>query len=636
MTTLSVLIGGDDRELQAALRRAQSGLRKLGGEVRDGISSFAMWGAAAAAAGTTAAAYFVKQAMEAVDAQAKLANALNTTVASMATLERAANLDGVSTQQLETAVRKLSTTLGEAANGTGTAVESLKRLHLAARDLASLPVDQRMALINERIKEHIPLAEQAAVSADFFGERAGLAMLNLSPETIQLATDQTRLFGHALSDIDAAKVEEAGDSFSRIGYAADGLWKQMAVKLAPVITRIGDEFERAVEEAGGMEVVATRSFNKVVAAAGFVADSVDGIRRVAVITADGIIIAMAAAESAMRRVLAIQLKVAQIGIVGMFGNFKKLGEDNRQAMSEAEGVVREAWDNIQQTLEEPLPSEGFKKFVADAEVAAEAAAAVVVAGRAGAREGAPPEEDQKVDKAAEQRLERLRQQFMDEEELQFQQWEKQREDIAKFEEQKLIGEEEAQAMREESEMLHWERVAEIRQRAADKQIAIEEAKNRALQQAQSNFFSNLSGLMNTESKKVFEIGKTAAIVQAVIKTKQAVVDAWQAGMSTGGPWAPAVAAAYAGAAALNGANLINNIRSQQFGGGGGTPIAPTQGSSNVSPQGAGGGSTAGGGSSAQQTAIIQLQGEVFGRQTVIGLIDQINDALADGARLRVA
>jgi hypothetical protein len=58
-------------------------------------------------------------------------------------------------------------------------------------------------------------------------------------------------------------------------------------------------------------------------------------------------------------------------------------------------------------------------------------------------------------------------------------------------------------------------------------------------------------------------------------------------MDIGGPY---VAAAFAAAAGLAGINMMNNIRSQQFGGsGGGAPVHPTQGASNVSPVGAGGG-----------------------------------------------
>lgn len=631
MATLSVLIGGDDRELQAALRRAQSGMVKFGREMRSGVNDAAKYAAAMAAAGAAIAVHFVKESMQAIDAQAKLASALNTTVASLATVERAADLDGISLAQLQTGTRKLATVLGEAAQGTGTAVDSLKRLRLTADELARLPLDQRLALINERIREHIPLAEQAAVSADFFGERAGVAMLNLKPETLREAADQARLFGHALSEIDKTKVEQAGDSISRLGYAWEGFWKKISVKLAPVINQIGEEFQKAAKEAGGMEVVATRAFNAMVDAAGFVMDAGDGVRRVFVIAADAIVIALAGAEAAARKFLAAQIAIADVATFGLSETVKRWAEDNKRAMGEAGSVVRQAWDHIQETLMEPLPSESLKRFVADAEAAATAAAEAAVGGL-GKDKSDGKGTGGKRDDALQKRLEKLREQFASEDELSFELREKQLEAIKEFEDAKRITAEEAMILREEAEQTHWERIGDIHEKASDRAKAIEKAKNDALKKAQADFWNNTAGLMNTQSRKVFEIGKVAAIAQALIKTKQAVIDAWQAGMSVGGPWAPAVAAAYAAAAAANGANLINNIRSQQFGGGG-DARAPTQGASNVTGGGAaasdGGG---GGGGSSGPTTIINLQGDSFGREQIRDLLSRLNEERKDGGR----
>jgi len=117
-----------------------------------------------------------------------------------------------------------------------------------------------------------------------------------------------------------------------------------------------------------------------------------------------------------------------------------------------------------------------------------------------------------------------------------------------------------------------------------KQIAIDKAiadQKKAQQesefQGRMTFLQNLAGLMNTHSKRAFEVGKAAALVQAGVSGALAVMEAWRSGMQTLGPWAPAVAAAYAAAAAANALNLMNNIRKQTFGGGGGaSPVFSAQ------------------------------------------------------------
>jgi hypothetical protein len=612
MATLSVLIGGDDRELQAALRRAQSGMRKFGRELRTGVNDFAKWGAAAAAAGAAVAAFLVKQSLEAIDAQAKMAAALNTSVASMATLERAAEIDGISVAQLETGVRKLATVLGESAQGTGTAVESLKRLSLTAEELAALPLDERLALINQRIREHIPLAEQAAVSADFFGERSGVAMRNLSPETIKEAAEEARLFGTALSDVDAKQVELANDSISRISLAMDGFWKQVTVQVAPALKLIGDRFFEAAKESGGMGNIATQALSKVAAAAGFVADAVDGIRRVFTITADSLIVFVERSN---------QWNAALMGVA--------------ETSAESLGIVDFALANIEETLNRPLPSTQLDAFWERTKAASREAADEVIAQRGriagmGGQDGGGEGDD-----AVQKRLDKLRDQFRSEDELQFQHRERQLEALQEFEEKKRITDEEAKLLREEIEQAHWERIGEIHKEASDRAVALEQAKNAALRQAAQSFMANLAGLMNTESRKIFEIGKLAAIGQAAYKGSLAVMDAWEAGMSVGGPFAPAIAAAYATAAGLNAANLINNIRNQQFGGGGGTPTAPTQGGSNISPQGAGGG-TIGGGGPGGPTTIIQFSGTQNEMELIRRFAEMLNENTRDGGRLILA
>lgn len=111
----------------------------------------------------------------------------------------------------------------------------------------------------------------------------------------------------------------------------------------------------------------------------------------------------------------------------------------------------------------------------------------------------------------------------------------------------------------------------------------------------SSAFSDLLGLASGHSRKAFELAKAGAIGTAVIKGYDAAVAAWDAGMSTGGPWAPAVAAAYTAASLLKTGGLISGIKSAKYGsgsqasgGGGGTPNISTPGGGATSPSNQGG------------------------------------------------
>jgi hypothetical protein len=136
----------------------------------------------------------------------------------------------------------------------------------------------------------------------------------------------------------------------------------------------------------------------------------------------------------------------------------------------------------------------------------------------------------------------------------------------------------------------------------------------------------VTSLTNSKSRKLFEIGKTAAIAKAIIDGKAAIVGAYKFGASIGGP---PLGAAFGAAAAAATMAQIQAMNAQSFGRGDGGGGAAGAGGGDVgvvqqAPQ-----------QPENQIVSINLEGEVFGREQVRGLIGQINDALDDGYTLRV-
>ena len=83
------------------------------------------------------------------------------------------------------------------------------------------------------------------------------------------------------------------------------------------------------------------------------------------------------------------------------------------------------------------------------------------------------------------------------------------------------------------------------------------------------FLGNMSTLMASSSKSEFKIGKDFAIANALIKGGEAVVSAYAAGAKIH----PAVGVAFAASAAAATKVQIDNIKSQQFGGGGSVSVS---------------------------------------------------------------
>jgi hypothetical protein len=203
--------------------------------------------AAAAAAGVA----MIRSGLQTVDAQAKLAQSLGTTVASIQTLERAGELAGVSMSGIEQATKDLTRRLSQAAAGTGPAVDALDRLGLSANELIALPLDQRVGAINAAIENFVPAAERAAVAGQLFGEEGSIAMSRIDTATLRQATEDVLAFGVVVSEQDADQIERTNDAISRLGLIWRGLSNQLAVAAAPALEAVAEMRWRLLPAAPG-------------------------------------------------------------------------------------------------------------------------------------------------------------------------------------------------------------------------------------------------------------------------------------------------------------------------------------------------------------------------------------------------
>jgi hypothetical protein len=223
---------------------------------RAGIALAAV-GAAAAAAGVA----MVRSGLANIDAQAKLAQSMRTTVESIQTLAQAGELAGVSMGQIEQATQRLTTRLSEAAGGSGAAAGALRRLNLTAAELQALPLDQRIVAIQDALARYVPEAERAAVASDLFGDRAALAFLRIDSATLRDAARDVQDFGVAVSAADAAQVERTGDAIARLSLIWTGLVNRLTVAVAPALETIATKLADMARATGPIGQAITALFD---------------------------------------------------------------------------------------------------------------------------------------------------------------------------------------------------------------------------------------------------------------------------------------------------------------------------------------------------------------------------------------
>lgn len=215
------------REMEVANARLAGFARKAG---------IALAAVSAAAVATGVA--MVRSGLANIDAQAKMAQSMQTSVKSIQTLTWAGELAGVAMGEIEQATKKLTTRLSEAAGGSGAAIGALQRLNLTAAQLQAMPLDERIVAIQDALNKFVPEAERAAVASDLFGDRAALAFLRIDSATLRDAARDVTELGVAVSAADAAQVERTGDAIARLSLIWAGLVNRLTVAVAPALETI--------------------------------------------------------------------------------------------------------------------------------------------------------------------------------------------------------------------------------------------------------------------------------------------------------------------------------------------------------------------------------------------------------------
>ena len=524
-----VRVGADIEPLKKGFKSASDKLTEFNKKTRESVNAIGKVGAAAVAAGAALGVKLVTDSLKAIDAQAKLAKQLGTTTASISTLDRAANMSGISLKNIEAGAKNLEVVMGEAAQGTGAAVDTLERLHLTAKMLEGLTLDQKILKINEAIKTNIPVTEQAAAASDLFGKKAGFAISQLDAATIAEASRQVNGFGVALSDIDAKKIEDANDAMATIGLAITGVANQFTVELAPILTELANGFKEAAIETGGFRDEGKDAISGIATAVGFLGNAWRGFEIIIKgleVTFEGLSVASnifitrlveTLDQARQGWVLIINEmidgvnKIPGINLEKMVTGESALAESMRASVEGAKEQLAVSVGELNALMLEPLPSDLIEARLES--IRANAAAEVLI-------------ETEKQTEIS------LQEQAANE---------------ARLREAESFG-------------ARWRK--------------FNESFRKEDRQGTQQFFSDLATLTGSGNKKLFEIGKIAARANVIIDTNESAMKAYNWAAKWGGPVAGGIAA---GAAVLAGGARLSAINSTSFGGGGSAPASSAGG-----------------------------------------------------------
>lgn len=628
VSELSVRIGADTTDLTKGIDQAKTGLTGLEKKTNDTAVSLKELAAVGLAVGA-ATAIMVRNAINLADGFDDLSKKVGVSTQELSKLRYLFEMEGIAVEALEGSLSRLTKGMSDASQGTGDALKAFQALGISVvnSDGSLRSSVDVMGDVADRFSEMQDGANKTAIAISIFG-RAGAQLiptLNGGRQAIKDAGDELERFGGVVTPEAAAQAGIFNDNIYRLGEAAKGAAHQLATALLPSLIEVtqallaanevrikegfwatllgmtelgqlltGDDIEKQVLER-------FRGINKAQQQA--IAESQAGNNKMPPP-------AMGGSLEEQKKQVQDRLKVVQEALMSESQLLDKKYQDDQKTLQEALKAQAITQDEYNQAIQELRIKHQEKLWEIEAN-SPDALRAQQLA----------------------QNVLALEQSLLTEEELLIADYEKKHEMLRDF--YTVQGEitAEGKAVLEKLEEDHVKKLNNVRLKGlTDIAKFSEQIRQKDLKGAMGTLQSMTSATAGA-NKDMFNINKAATLANATMDAYAAITGAYKVGARIGGP---PVGAAFAAAAGAFQFAQLKNIAGQQFNGGsrGGGTVAPSvaastpAGATPVSDAGGGGGGT-------NQVVTINLTGEIFGREQVRGLISQINEAISDGATLRL-
>lgn len=241
--------------------RATATLKKVsaefGGLGRAAISAASTLTAFGGALSLGALVAQVKSVADLQDRFGKLAQQTGIGVQSLTELDYAAKLSDVSTEDLSTGITRLTSKMGDVAQGSKEAAAVFDSLGVKVKnnDGTLRSSEEVLKDIAQRFSEFADGSTKTAYAVEIFGRSGAklIPMLNSGRDGLAEMADEARSLGVVFDEKAAKAAERFNDNLTRLGQAAQGLKIELLQGLIPPLTEITQRFIEA--RAAGIDFI---------------------------------------------------------------------------------------------------------------------------------------------------------------------------------------------------------------------------------------------------------------------------------------------------------------------------------------------------------------------------------------------
>lgn len=345
IATLAVSITAKTKKFVAGLGKARKSLKNFGRSIGRVSKSIFRFGTVATAAAVAGLVIFINKSLKAVDEAGKLSDILNIATEDLLAFRLQAELAGGSTAGFDKLLGIFVRRLGEAKEGTGEAANTLERLGLNIDDLVNLDTAEALGVVTDAINKLGTAADINAARYQIFGRQGITAgnQLAQGSEGLRKARIQADKLGITISRVDAAQIEEANDSFTRLNFLIQGVFTQLSKQLAPFITVVNDKLVEMGTSGEGMGVKIVNAFESIALASIKVVNFMQALLGVV----QGLVGAFLAVATAISALLTGPFSELTVRLaIGTGKTFKDAFDNLEASANRTEASLKLTFDNI--------------------------------------------------------------------------------------------------------------------------------------------------------------------------------------------------------------------------------------------------------------------------------------------------
>ena len=250
-----ILISAVDQTKTAfdSIKRGLGGLTDTAKSVNGVLANL---GLAVSVAGLTA---MVKSAIDTGDALDEMSQRVGVSVETLSVWKPAAEQSGVSGESFEKGLRKLSTTMLEAATGSEDAARGFSAVGVEFKnqDGTLRATDQVLLDLAERFKAMPDGAEKTALAVQLFGKSGAelIPFLNQGRDGINELAAEMQALGVQMSSETAAQAGNFNDAIDKLKLATTSIGNQIIASLLPALNDMAGGMVESAKQGGTLRVI---------------------------------------------------------------------------------------------------------------------------------------------------------------------------------------------------------------------------------------------------------------------------------------------------------------------------------------------------------------------------------------------